>query len=64
MQDPELLPLEPPARKDIRVLPDVEPAEWHALSWRPAGSMSLGDRWLRAGETRGSNVPPALKRRR
>ena len=45
------------------------------FAWRPAGSMSLGDRWLRAGEAEESNpmrplapprppaLPPGLARR-
>lgn len=43
---------------------ELDPAlEAFTMSWRPAGSMSLAERWLRAGETedapRRAPRPPA-----
>jgi hypothetical protein len=64
MSDLDSLKLEPPPKVEPRVGGSTPPAEWHALSWRPAGSMSLGERWLKAGTARGEAVPPRLKRRR
>ena len=58
-------------RKDKRA--DMEPAlEAFSLAWRPAGSMSLSDRWLKAGEDdagaprapRPPAPPPDLKLKR
>ncbi len=58
------------ARSDLGAL-----REAMQFAWRPAGSMSLGDRWLRAGEPEESNpmrplappkppaMPPGLQRR-
>jgi hypothetical protein len=40
-----------PARAPLADLTD----DWHALAWRPAGSMSLAQRWLSAG----APFPPA-----
>ncbi|MFZ5467826.1 MAG: hypothetical protein ACOZIN_00195 [Myxococcota bacterium] len=38
--------------------------EWVSLVWRPAGSQSLADRWLRAGEVkREKPQPPPLPKR-
>lgn len=38
-----------PVRREKKA--DLEPAiEAFTLSWRPAGSMSLSERWLRAGD--------------
>ncbi|MBX5482804.1 MAG: hypothetical protein IRZ16_13335 [Myxococcaceae bacterium] len=61
-----------PLRKDRRA--DLEPAlEAFSFAWRPAGSMSLAERWLRAGESTQDRSPPRppappselkLKRRR
>lgn len=59
-----LLALPEPPRPAARTLNEVPAPEWHALSWRPAGSMSLGERWLRAGQARPESLPPKLKRRR
>jgi hypothetical protein len=42
---------------------DVDPAlEAFTFAWRPAGSMSLDERWLRAGEDEGArhHSPPRL----
>ena len=40
-----------PAEGERRVpeLPDGT-EEWSSLAWRPAGSSSLAEKWLRAGE--------------
>lgn len=62
-----------PLRRDKKA--SLEPAlEAFSLAWRPAGSMSLSERWLRAGEAETPKrtpprppAPPAavvLKRRR
>jgi hypothetical protein len=67
MEDADALNLFPPPPKTTPRIDSPTPAaEWHALSWRPAGSASLADRWLRAGERtrRADEVPPKLKRRR
>lgn len=41
--------------------PAPQPVEaWFDLAWRPAGSRSLGERWLRAGEP--APRPPARPR--
>jgi hypothetical protein len=58
------LSLAAPPRALPRPLPDTPAPEWHALSWRPAGSASLAERWLRAGDGPKGGVPPKLKRRR
>lgn len=67
MQDPsEVLPGE-----DVRPTPAREPAElpeWLPRVWRPAGSMSLAERWLRNGEparpaTHTKPVPPPVPSR-
>lgn len=45
-------------RKDNRA--DMEPAlEAFSLAWRPAGSRSLAERWLKAGED-DAGAPRAL----
>jgi hypothetical protein len=64
MSDLDALKLDPPPKVETRVGGTTPPAEWHSLTWRPAGSMPLGERWLRAGDARGDTVPPKLKRRR
>jgi hypothetical protein len=56
------VPLPPPT--EPRATADTPPPEWHALSWRPAGSMHLAERWLKAGETQPSQAPPNLRRKR
>ena len=61
MQDSEA-----PAGEELRPTPAREPAElpeWLPRVWRPAGSMSLAERWLRSGEParpapRQKPVPP------
>ena len=63
MFDLDEFKVEPPPKREPRVVADTPPPEWHSLSWRPAGSMSLADRWLKAGATRPVQ-PPNLKRRR
>jgi hypothetical protein len=64
MQYPDWLDWDAPRAELPRVLQQAPAPEWHAASWRPAGSMSLSERWLRAGEVRSDQVPPKLKRRR
>lgn len=58
-----------PVRRETQAA--LEPArEAFTLAWRPAGSRSLGERWLRAGEREGVQraspprppaPPPGLK---
>lgn len=60
--------LSSPVRKEKKA--DLEPAlEAFSMAWRPAGSMSLSERWLKAGESdeprrsppRPPAPPPSLK---
>ena len=64
MIDLETFTIEPPPKQESRPQGPTEAAEWHALSWRPAGALPLAERWLRAGETRQPPAPPHLKRRK
>jgi hypothetical protein len=54
----------PSVKREERVVARTPPPEWHALSWRPAGSLSLAERWIRAGEAKPSSRPPNLRRSR
>ncbi len=64
MPDLDSFEIAPPPKQEPRAVADTPAPEWHSLAWRPSGSMSLAERWLKAGETRAAAQPPSLKRRR
>ena len=52
-----------PRESSVRLEPLSFAEQWHALAWRPAGSLSLSENWLKAG-TAFPTKPAKTSRRR